>query len=1340
MAQESRLSIVIDSRNARQQIDQLRTSLNSLGDAGGEATVNVRGLGTAARAAGSALAALGVGAVAREVLRMTDAFKNMQGSLALVSISTANASESFQKLLAMANNTGSSLESTVSLYTRLANATRGAGYTQEQMLNVTDALNKAFVISGATMQEASNAAIQLSQGLASGTLRGEELNSVMEQGPRITRALADYLGVTNGEIRKLAAEGKITGDVVTNALLKSLTSLNAELAKMPRTFEQASQALKNNFLAAIGQINVDPVVSSVDALASSLAKPEVVMGIQNIANALGSLVAVGGDGLKTVAENTDALMAITGAYATRVGTGLVVSLAAATKARYADLVATQQQVVAEKQAEVASTAAAAQAARKAVADETAAVAATQRSLAETAAARAAQANTIAQLQAVQQQLAADRALETQRLQAQINDVGRQQSLTRLGEIRRAEAAITLQQAAAERALSQAAGQEVIIQGQLAAGQARLTALREADTVAVAAQNAAQVSLNTSQSLGARASAGLMALAGGPIGLVTTALTLAAGAAIYFASSTDSATQSLIDQNLTLDDSIGKYRALNDEQRQFQTQTWMRQQKEQAEEASEALARYKAVAIQGLSATGADAQKSLKDFKALFAEVERGQKPLGELTTWIFNNTSTHESYRSKLVELANTQSTSSMEVSRYSELLNRSKTATDGAASSSASMASAQKASAAATAGGSQAWEKYIAQLTQTRDLVGANAAQEAVYTATKAGFNKEQIEYARLMGEQTELLKKYEEAVKAGNKADQDRLRSQLLVSIKSSEALKIQMEAQGKAMTKMAENAEESSKRQITAMQQAANFAVASAARMVSPLSAPQQNRQGASLLTFGQPQTYTATGSPSVKTPEQQLRDMLDRLDGNTETKPGKTGAGLSSKLNEAQTAFDNLYKAAQPAKFALQEYVERQSQLELLLSKGKITQEQYNEALAQSSINYAAAIKGAQGLTQTEQYRAQLQKQLDSEKAQYSLDAASVGMGDQQVERMQKRIQLEQQTNERIKQLRTELANATTAKQREELQKEIDQENEFLPQRLAALQNGFAQYDQAVLNPINGWTTAVQNFGNQARDIAGQTQSIFSSAFNTISTDITDAIMSGQLSMSTLGDIASNVVREIIAGFVKMGVQMALNAALNATLGTAAAGQSMILAGTTATAWAPAAAMASLATLGANSVPAAAALTSTTALASSLAVIPGFATGGYVSGAGTGTSDSIMARLSDGEFVVNAAATKRNRALLEAINSNERVSVAGGGGSVISTQAGPSGASGIQQNIYIQNHTSAQVEQRRMPNGDLEFVIREATDRAVQEVAGQFAAGYGDVVDAGEGAYGWKRSGG
>ncbi|WP_281691039.1 tape measure protein [Pseudomonas sp. PARCl1] len=1343
MAQESRLSIVIDSRNARQQIDQLRTSLNSLGDAGGEATVNVRGLGTAARAAGSALAALGVGAVAREVLRMTDAFKNMQGSLALVSTSTANASESFQKLLAMANNTGSSLESTVSLYTRLANATRGAGYTQEQMLNVTDALNKAFVISGATMQEASNAAIQLSQGLASGTLRGEELNSVMEQGPRITRALADYLGVTNGEIRKLAAEGKITGDVVTNALLKSLTSLNAELAKMPRTFEQASQALKNNFLAAVGQINVDPVVSSVDALAASLAQPDVVMGIQRIANGLGSLVAVGGDGLKTVVENTDALIAVAGAYATKVGVGLVSSLALSAKARLADTAAANQQLVAARQGELA-------AASEAVAIHSVTVATAEASLAraiyarsEAMAATQTELSSVKQLKAVSAQLAADRQLEIQRLQAQITNAGLTASHTRLAEIRTAEAAIANQLAAAEGRLAASRQAELATGAVVGQQTVALNAVRTDGVAILGAQTAAQNALNAAEQRGIAArTAGSAALSafGGPLGLITLGLSVAAGAAIYFASSTDTATEALIDQNLTLDDSIAKFRELSAEQKRFQSSKWMDAQRDAARDASSALNDYFTRAFDGLNSLGASGVESAETFKSMFAEVRNGQRSLDSLTGWLTSNTQISSVYRDELVRIGAEYSASSQKADDYARLLDRSKTATDGATSSAKSLASAQQASAAAVGGGEQAWEKYISQLTQTRDLIGANTAQEAAYTAAKAGFNSQQVEYARLIGEQTDLLKKYEEAVKDGKKEDQERLRVQLTASITASEAIKSQMESQGRSMKTMAENAESSAKRQVDAIQTVIDQTVryAKGISLVEKYE-PKQTLQGASLLTFGQQQpTSQPKSSPKTKTVAEMVQEVLDQIDGNTTAKPGNTGSpkgqkGLSSKLNEAQTAFDNLYKAAQPAKFALQEYVERQSQLELLLSKGKITQQQYNEALAQSSINYAAAIKGAQGLSQAEQYRAQLQKQLDNDRAQYSLDAASVGMGNLQTQRMQQRVQLEQQTNDRILQLRTELANATTEKQRQDLQAQIDLTNEFLPQQLAALQAGWAQMDQAMLNPINGWTAAVQNFGNQARDIAGQTQSIFSSAFNTISTDITDAIMSGQLSMSTLGDIASNVVREIIAGFVKMGVQMALNAALNATLGTAAAGQSMILAGTTATAWAPAAAMASLATLGANSVPAAAALTSTTALASSLAVIPGFATGGYVSGAGTGTSDSIMARLSDGEFVVNAAATKRNRALLEAINSNERVSVAGGGGSVVSTQsAGSTQAPVVTQpnvtvNLIEDRSRAGTVDQRTGDDGQLQI------DAFVADIWGG-----GERAQAIEAAYGLSRN--
>ncbi|AVD89661.1 phage tail length tape measure family protein [Pseudomonas sp. SWI44] len=401
-------------------------------------------------------------------------------------------------------------------------------------------------------------------------------------------------------------------------------------------------------------------------------------------------------------------------------------------------------------------------------------------------------------------------------------------------------------------------------------------------------------------------------------------------------------------------------------------------------------------------------------------------------------------------------------------------------------------------------------------------------------------------------------------------------------------------------------------------------------------------------------------SRKNIEQSIADIKAR-----EAKKN-TPKGANKGVSEAENTFSRLYNQYDPAAQAARTLTKEQTQLRLALDKGKISQDEYGKALAQASINYAAAIKGAQGLTEAEQYRAQLERQLAGQQSEYSIAAAGVGMGDQQTQRMQQRVQLEQQTNDRILQLRTELANATTEKQRQDLQAQIDLTNEFLPRQLEALQNGWAQMDQAMLNPINGWTAAVQNFGVQSMNVAGQTQSIFSTAFGSVTQGLTDDIMNLNLSFQSLGDLGKNVLREIVAGFVKMGVQMGLNAALAATLGTATAGTSIALAGTTAAAWAAPAALASLATLGGNSIPAAAALTSTTALATTLAAVPGFATGGYFTGSGTGTSDSNLAKISNGEFIVNAAATRKNRALLEAINSGERVStssgtVAGAGGS-------------------------------------------------------------------------------
>ncbi|WEA19057.1 phage tail length tape measure family protein [Pseudomonas juntendi] len=444
--------------------------------------------------------------------------------------------------------------------------------------------------------------------------------------------------------------------------------------------------------------------------------------------------------------------------------------------------------------------------------------------------------------------------------------------------------------------------------------------------------------------------------------------------------------------------------------------------------------------------------------------------------------------------------------------------------------------------------------------------------------------------------------------------------------------------------------------------------------------------------------------------KARKNIEQEIADIKTREAKKNApkNVNRGVAEAENTFARLYGQYDPAAQAARALTKEQGQLDLALSKGKITQEEYSKALAQASINYAAALKGAQGLTAVEQYRAQLQRQLVNEQAQYQLDAASIGMGDLQTSRMQQRLNLEMQTNDRLLQLQTELANATDEKQRQALQGQIDAINEFLPQQLAAMQAGWAQIDQAMLNPINGWTAAVQNFGNQARNIAGQTESLFSGAFNGMTDSIYNFVTTGKLSMSDLaGTFASGALRMLI----QWGTAQVAMAALNAFTSTAA-----------------------IPIIGPLAAPAAAAsaLGSAGSFMATINSVAGMAHDGIDSVPKTGTW-----LLEKGERVVTSKTSRKLDSTLEAINSNERVSVAGGGGAAMVATSGAQGgaqASQVIHQVTIENYSQSQVQTSTDPDGRLRVIVQAVKE----QIADEFATGYGTVVDAGEAAYGWKRN--
>ncbi|MFB3789408.1 MAG: tape measure protein [bacterium] len=154
---------------------------------------------------------------------------------------------------AIAQRNRAPLAETVTLYARLAPSVQALGCGQEEVLAATDAIGQAVALSGTSSEAAEGALLQLGQAFASGQLRGEEFNSVIDQTPRLTQAIADGMGVPLGALRALAQEGKITVEAVLNALLKERARLAEEYASLPVTVSGALAQLKNAFLRAFGE-------------------------------------------------------------------------------------------------------------------------------------------------------------------------------------------------------------------------------------------------------------------------------------------------------------------------------------------------------------------------------------------------------------------------------------------------------------------------------------------------------------------------------------------------------------------------------------------------------------------------------------------------------------------------------------------------------------------------------------------------------------------------------------------------------------------------------------------------------------------------------------------------------------------------------------------------------------------------------------------------------------------------------------------------------------------------------------------------------------------------------
>ncbi|HEK3121677.1 TPA: tape measure protein [Proteus mirabilis] len=244
-----------------------------------------------------------------------------------------------QRVFDISQATRSSLDATATLYARLERGTREYNTSAADLAKLTSIINQGFIVSGATAQEAENAIIQLSQGIASGVLRGEEFNSVAEQGSRLMVALADSMGVGIGQLRKMAAEGKLTTDVVVKGLLSQGDAIGKEFAKTTRTMSQAFQEAGSNLTKFLGENTT--IKSTISAFS---------------------------DAVITVSKNLDELSSVLTVIATVVGSRYVGALAMATKSKVMMAAASRQESVATLQSARASEYAANMSVRKAQAD------------------------------------------------------------------------------------------------------------------------------------------------------------------------------------------------------------------------------------------------------------------------------------------------------------------------------------------------------------------------------------------------------------------------------------------------------------------------------------------------------------------------------------------------------------------------------------------------------------------------------------------------------------------------------------------------------------------------------------------------------------------------------------------------------------------------------------------------------------------------------------------------------------------------------------------------------------------------------------------------------------
>lgn len=248
---------------ARSQLVGANTELDKMADNFQKAGSKADGLMGKISGIAAGIASI---ATVQKLVTLSDDVTSAQARLNLLVTDGGSVDELEAKIMASANRSRSAYLDTASAVAKLGlNAGNAFDHDMDQVIAFMEQVNKQFVIGGATAQEQSNAMVQLTQAMAAGALRGEELNSILDSAPGIARAIEQYMGVAEGSIKEYAAEGKVTAQVVKNALFSVADETNAKFESMPMTWAQVWTMMSNIALQAL-----EPVLTFINWLANNI--------------------------------------------------------------------------------------------------------------------------------------------------------------------------------------------------------------------------------------------------------------------------------------------------------------------------------------------------------------------------------------------------------------------------------------------------------------------------------------------------------------------------------------------------------------------------------------------------------------------------------------------------------------------------------------------------------------------------------------------------------------------------------------------------------------------------------------------------------------------------------------------------------------------------------------------------------------------------------------------------------------------------------------------------------------------------------------------------------------